>query len=380
MRVLTVLGTRPEAIKLAPVVMACKAEPSIDHCLCATGQHREMLDQVLKVFSLLPDYDLNLMRPDQNLGQLTADAIVGVQSTIRKFSPDWVVVQGDTTTAFAGALAAFYQRVPVVHIEAGLRTGNLLSPWPEELNRRLVTQIAQLHCAPTSWAANNLRNEGVAESDLVITGNTVIDALRWASGRPEADAALREHLGVCAAEVLSGSRRILLVTGHRRENLDGTLAAMCDTLKVLAERGDLEIVFPVHLNPDVQRTVNARLGNLARVHLLPPLDYLSFVALLHRSHLVITDSGGIQEEAPGLGKPVLVTRDTTERPEAVQAGTALLVGKNAEALLSATSHLLDNEDAYSKMSKAQNPFGNGNAAELTIEALLKRSQMITQGA
>lgn len=375
LRVLTVMGTRPEAIKLAPVVMGCLAEPRIQHSLCATGQHREMLDQVLKVFGLFPDYELNLMRPGQDLGQLTADTIVGVQSTIRRFLPDWVIVQGDTTTAFAGALAAFYERVPVVHVEAGLRTGNLLSPWPEELNRRLITQVARLHCAPTEWAANNLRREGVSEPNLVVTGNTVIDALQWVSARPEADAALRQRLGDCAGDVLSGSRRILLVTGHRRENLDGTLAAMCDALKVLASRGDLEIVFPVHLNPEVQRTVHERLGHLPRVHLLPPLDYLSFVALLRRSHLVITDSGGLQEEAPGLGKPVLVTRDTTERPEAIDAGTALLVGKSADALLSAALHLLDNDAAYSRMSQARNPFGDGHAATLTIQALLGLSDM-----
>ena len=372
-RVLTVLGTRPEAIKLAPVVMACQAEPSIDHCLCATGQHREMLDQVLKVFSLTPDVDLKLMRPDQNLGQLTADALVGVQNAIQSFSPDWVVVQGDTTTAFAGALAAFYQRVPVAHIEAGLRTGNLLSPWPEELNRRLITQVAKLHCAPTDWAANNLRREGVPDSDVLVTGNTVIDALRWVSARPEGDAALAKRLGRSAGEVLSNSRRIVLVTGHRRENLDGALAAMCEALKVLAERGDLEIVFPVHLNPQVQRTVHERLGNSPHVHLLPPLDYLSFVALLRRAHLVITDSGGLQEEAPGLGKPVLVTRDTTERPEAIEAGTALLVGKSADALLTQAVRLLDDTAAYARMACARNPFGDGHAAARTIQALIARS-------
>ena len=370
LRVLTVLGTRPEAIKLAPVVMACLAEPRIEHCLCATGQHREMLDQVLQVFGLVPDVDLSLMRPGQDLGQLTADAIVGVQSAIRRFAPDWVIVQGDTTTAFAGALAAFYERVPVAHVEAGLRTGNLKSPWPEELNRRLITQVAQLHCAPTEWAAANLRREGVPEHNVLVTGNTVIDALRWASLRPEADAALAHRLGDCAGDVLSGARRIVLVTGHRRENLDSALAAMCDALKVLAARGDLEIVFPVHLNPQVQRTVHERLGDSPRVHLLPPVDYLSFVALLRRAHLVITDSGGLQEEAPGFGKPVLVTRDTTERPEAIEAGTALLVGKSPDALRTEAVRLLDDDAAYARMAHARNPFGDGHAAVRTVEALI----------
>ncbi len=375
-RVLTVLGTRPEAIKLAPVVMACQSERQIDHCLCVTGQHREMLDQVLQVFGLTPDVDLKLMRPGQNLTQLTADVLVGVRNSIRQFSPHWVIVQGDTTdttTAFAGALAAFYEKVAVVHVEAGLRTGNLMSPWPEEMNRRLITQIARLHCAPTEWAAGNLRREGVPEADILVTGNTVIDALHWVSARPEGDAALMERLGNSSRDVLSGARRIVLVTGHRRENLDLGLAAMCDTLAILAARGDLEIVFPVHLNPQVQRTVHERLGNSPRVHLLQPLDYLSFVALLRRAHLVITDSGGLQEEAPGLGKPVLVTRDTTERPEAIEAGTALLVGTSAEALLTESLRLLDDDAAYARMACARNPFGDGHAATRTIRAMMERS-------
>lgn len=376
LRILTVLGTRPEAIKLAPVVMACQANSGIEHCLCVTGQHREMLDQVLTVFSLTPDVDLNLMRPGQDLGQLTADAIVGVQGALQRFAPDWVIVQGDTTTAFAGALAAFYQRVPVVHVEAGLRTGNLMSPWPEELNRRLITQIAALHCAPTDWAAANLHREDVPTGRVLVTGNTVIDALRWVSSRPEADAALARTLGASAQEVMGGSRRIVLVTGHRRENLDGALAGMCETLKKLAARGDLEIVFPVHLNPQVQRTVHERLGNSPHLHLLPPLDYLSFVALLRRAHIVITDSGGLQEEAPGLGKPVLVTRDTTERPEAIEAGAALLVGTNPEALLVEAVRLLDDKATYSRMAHAGNPFGDGHAATRIVRALLNRAAAV----
>jgi UDP-N-acetylglucosamine 2-epimerase len=372
LRVLTVVGTRPEAIKLAPVVMACLQQERIRHCLCATGQHREMLDQVLDVFDLRPDVDLKLMRPGQDLASLTAAAIVGVQRAVQEFRADWVVVQGDTTTAFAGALAAFYERVPVLHVEAGLRTGNLMSPWPEELNRRLITQIAQVHCAPTEWAAANLAREGVGADRILVTGNTVIDALQWVSQRPAAEAALKSALGDAAESIMDSSRRIILVTGHRRENLDGTLAAMCDALRHLAERDDVEIVFPVHLNPQVSQTVHARLGGSARVHLLPPLDYLAFVALLRRAYLVVTDSGGIQEEAPGLGKPVLVTRDTTERPEALEAGTAILVGKDPEALTDHACRLLDDAQAYARMASAHNPFGDGHAAGRIVHALLTR--------
>jgi UDP-N-acetylglucosamine 2-epimerase len=377
LRVLTVVGTRPEAIKLAPVVIACLAEQQILHSLCASGQHREMLDQVLTVFGLKPDVDLTLMRPGQDLGSLTAAAIVGIQSSIRDFRADWVVVQGDTTTAFAGALAAFYERVPVLHVEAGLRTGNVMSPWPEELNRRLITTIANVHCAPTEWAAGNLVKEGVDPETILVTGNTVVDALQWVSKRPAAELALRSALGNLADTILSSSRRIILVTGHRRENLDGALAGICDALKRLAERGDVEIVFPVHLNPRVTNTVHSRLGGSPRVHLLPPLDYLAFVALLRRAHLVITDSGGIQEEAPGLGKPVLVTRDTTERPEALQAGSAILVGKDPKALAEHAQRLLDDEQAYARMASVENPFGDGYAAGRIVQALLTRRKSIT---
>jgi UDP-N-acetylglucosamine 2-epimerase len=331
-----------------------------------------MLDQVLDVFDLRPDVDLNLMRAGQDLASLTAAAIVGVQSAVKEFRADWVVVQGDTTTAFAGALAAFYERIPVLHVEAGLRTGNLMSPWPEELNRRLITQIARTHCAPTDWAAANLIREGVATDRIVVTGNTVIDALHRVSGRPEADAALQSALGARADLIMNSSRKIILVTGHRRENLDGTLAAMCDALRRLAVRDDIEIMFPVHLNPQVSQTVHERLNGLARVHLLPPLNYLAFVALLRRAYFVITDSGGIQEEAPGLGKPVLVTRDTTERPEAVEAGTAVLVGKDPEVLTDYACRLLDDSQAYARMASAHNPFGDGQAAERIVRALLAR--------
>lgn len=371
LRVLTVVGTRPEAIKLAPVVMSCLQQSQINHCLCATGQHREMLDQVLDVFGLTADIDLKLMRPGQDLASLTASAIVGIQEAIRDFRADWVVVQGDTTTAFAGALAAFYQRVPVLHVEAGLRTGNLMSPWPEELNRRMISQVAQLHCAPTKNAASNLLKEGFNVEQIIVTGNTVIDALHWVSARPEAESELMTILGEKSESIMNSQRKIILVTGHRRENLDGALAAMCEALITLAERNDVEIVFPVHLNPQVKQTVHTLLGRSARIHLLPPLNYLAFVALLRRAYIVVTDSGGIQEEAPGLGKPVLITRDTTERPEAILAGTAILVGKDPKSLIHHTRTLLDDYLAYNRMASAINPFGDGHAAERIVNALLR---------
>ena len=278
---------------------------------------------------------------------------------------------------FAGALAAFYERVPVLHVEAGLRTGNLMSPWPEELNRRLITQIAQVHCAPTEWAAANLVREGVDGGRILVTGNTVIDALQWVSERPATEAALRSALGDAADSIINSKRRIILVTGHRRENLDGTLAAMCDALRRLAERGDVEIVFPVHLNPKVSQTVHASLRGVAQVHLLPPLDYPAFVALLRRAYLVVTDSGGIQEEAPGLGKPVLITRDTTERPEALQAGTAILVGKDPSGLTYHANRLLDDTQTYTSMASATNPFGDGHAAGRIVHAMLARTRSKT---
>lgn len=373
-RVMTILGTRPEAIKLAPVVLACLDDSRIEHRLCATGQHREMLDQVLQVFGMEPDIDLGLMRPGQDLTSLTADCLLGVREAIRDFKPDWVVVQGDTTTAFAGGLAAFYERIPVAHVEAGLRTGNLQSPWPEELNRRMLGNLATLHCAPTSWAADNLRREGTQNEQILVTGNTVIDALQWVSARTEADQALETLLSTDADQILHSGRRIVLVTGHRRENLDGGLAGMCKALRQLAARGDVSIVFPVHLNPHVQQVVRELLGEVDNVYLTRPMDYLAFVALLRRSYFVVTDSGGLQEEAPGLGKPVLVTRDTTERPEAIEAGTARLVGRDPAQLLAEAQRLLDEPAAYAAMATAHNPFGDGHAAGRIVSALLSARQ------
>jgi UDP-N-acetylglucosamine 2-epimerase len=369
MRVLTVFGTRPEAIKLAPVVLALQGHDAIEHITCVTGQHREMLDQILRTFSITPEFDLNLMKPGQDLTHITSAALQGVGQVIDKVAPDWVIVQGDTTTAFAAALAAFYRKAKVAHVEAGLRTGNIYSPWPEEMNRKLAGQLTSLHFPPTPVAAQNLRNEGVREDSICVTGNTVIDALQWVVRRIDGDAAF-----AAAAEtglpLPQTGKRLILVTGHRRENFDGGLARVCEALKRLAARGDVEIVYPVHLNPTVQATVNGILGNDPAIHLIPPLDYVPFIAMMRHAYLIVTDSGGIQEEAPGLGKPVLVTRDTTERPEAVTAGTAKLVGTGTETLIAAASELLDSAAAYGRMAQAVNPFGDGKAAERIVARLL----------
>jgi UDP-N-acetylglucosamine 2-epimerase (non-hydrolysing) len=373
LRLLTVFGTRPEAIKLAPVVLALTAAPGVSHTLCVTGQHRQMLDQVLAIFGLAPDHDLDIMRPGQDLTYVTTAVLEKLGVVLDEVRPDWVIVQGDTTTAFAASLAAFYRRISVAHVEAGLRTGNIYSPWPEEMNRRLTGQIARLHFPPTEAAAANLRQEGVAEGRILVTGNTVIDALRMVSARLEADRALAERFAADFS-FLDPARRLILVTGHRRENFAGGLEQVCRALAVLAARGDVEIVYPVHMNPEVQRTAQAVLAGNPAVHLIPPLDYLPFVYLMRRSHLIITDSGGIQEEAPGLGKPVLVTRDTTERPEAITAGTARLVGTSREGLIAAASALLDDPAAYAAMAEARNPFGDGHAAGRIVSRLIEEAR------
>jgi len=368
-KILTVFGTRPEAIKLAPVVRALAGRADVDSRVCVTGQHREMLDQVLKVFELVPDIDLAIMKPGQDLTHVTTAVLEGLGRVMATDKPDWVIVQGDTTTAMAAALAAFYARARVAHVEAGLRTGNIDSPWPEEMNRRLVTQLASLHFPPTPTAAANLAREGVAGTAQLVTGNTVIDALRWVAGRLAADTATRTALDQRFG-FLDAGRRLILVTGHRRENFDGGLERVCKALARLAARGDVEIVYPVHLNPLVQSVVRATLAGSPAVHLIDPLDYVPFVYLMQRAHFIVTDSGGIQEEAPGLGKPVLVTRDTTERPEAIAAGTARLVGTAEDGLVAAAGHLLDDAGAYAAMAHAENPFGDGQAAGRIVDRLL----------
>lgn len=370
MRILTVFGTRPEAIKLALLAHRLNARSDVRHALCVTGQHRQMLDQVLNVFALKPDYDLALMRDNQSLASLSALALTRVSETIAAYKPDWVVVQGDTTSAFIAALAAFYHKVRVAHVEAGLRTGNIYSPWPEEANRKLISQIASVHFPPTETSADNLRREGVCAEDILTTGNTVIDALHWVRAKLENDTDLRAQLDQQFA-FLPSNKRLILVTGHRRENMDGGLARTCAALAKLAARGDVAIVYPVHLNPQVQATAYEILGAHPDIHLIAPLDYVPFVYLMCRAHLIITDSGGIQEEAPGLGKPVLVTRDTTERPEALAAGTARLVGTDGAQLFHAATQLLNDERAYAAMAQAANPFGDGQASLRIAQRLLQ---------
>ncbi len=355
---------------MAPVVGMLNKTEGIEHFCCVTGQHRQMLDQVLDTFQIKPDHDLNLMTKDQTLASITTAALNGISEVIAKWRPDWIVVQGDTTTAFAGALSAFYNRVKVAHVEAGLRTGDLQSPWPEEANRRFVSVVANVHFAPTKTSADNLLKENISADQILITGNTVIDALQSVAGRFETDQAIRQNLGT-QFKFLDG-RKIILVTGHRRENLqEGGLINMCQALKEIAARGDVQIVFPVHLNPNVQNQVQEVLKGVPNIHLIDPLEYVPFVYMLSKSHLVVTDSGGIQEEAPALAKPVLVTRNTTERPEAIEAGTALLVGTSKEELLHHANKLLDDEATYKKMATAQNPFGDGKASARIVEYLLK---------
>ncbi len=366
-RILTVCGTRPEAIKLAPFILAATASTDVDHHLCVTGQHRQMLDQVLAVFGIVPDVDLNIMKSGQSLDDVVSHVLSGVGAVIDQWKPDWVIVQGDTSTAFGAALAAFHRKVRVAHVEAGLRTGDMLSPWPEEGNRRLIGQVTALHFPPTETSAANLLREGFDPETIQITGNTVIDALQWVAARGEADVDLFNWI--------DPAKRMILVTGHRRENFDGGLDRICQALATLAAREDVQIVYPVHLNPIVQKTAEAVLGGHSNIHLIAPQEYLPFVALMQKAYLIVTDSGGIQEEAPGLGKPVLVTRDTTERPEAIAAGTARLIGTSSEALVSAVTELLDNGAAYALMAQAKNPFGDGNAAPRILARILLESRV-----
>ncbi|WP_133511741.1 non-hydrolyzing UDP-N-acetylglucosamine 2-epimerase [Candidatus Thiosymbion oneisti] len=360
-RVLMVIGTRPEAIKMAPVVQALAAEEVITGRVCVTAQHRQMLDQVLQLFAICPNYDLDLMQPDQALTDLTAEVLLGLRPVLQDCKPNLVLVQGDTTTTWAAALVAFYQRIPVGHVEAGLRTGSRYAPWPEEMNRRLTGRLAELHFAPTERARLNLLREGVKDTSITVTGNTVIDALLDVVQRLRTDPVLR-HRVEAPFDFLDPARRLILVTGHRRENFGAGFERICRALATLAQRPDIQILYPVHLNPNVQEPVRRLLGGVDNIHLIAPLDYLPFVALMDRAYLLLTDSGGIQEEAPALGKPVLVMRDTTERPEAIAAGTARLVGTDAAAIVAEATRLLDDEHAYRAMSHAHNPYGDGHAA------------------
>jgi UDP-N-acetylglucosamine 2-epimerase len=370
-RILLVFGTRPEAIKMAPVVLALRRREGIETIMCLTGQHRSMLDEALAAFNLRPDYDLAIMRPAQTLTDITTDVMNKLTPLLAKLQPDRVIVHGDTTTTYAASIASFYLGIPVGHIEAGLRTGNLMAPWPEEFNRRSVDLVADLLWAPTEAAADNLRREGAKPENIVVTGNTAVDAIASVKARIEADTSFRETLWRGLPK-LDPAKRLVLVTGHRRESFGEGMAEVCRALNVLAARRDVELVWPVHPNPNVLAAVREHLEAHDNVHLVEPIEYLGFTALMLRSHIIITDSGGIQEEAPTLAKPVLVTRNETERPEAIEAGTAKLVGTSVERIVFAATLLLDNDCAYRQMTARKNPFGDGTAAVKIVDSLSAR--------
>jgi UDP-N-acetylglucosamine 2-epimerase (non-hydrolysing) len=368
LRVLTVFGTRPEAIKMAPLCLALAADEHIDARLCVTAQHRHMLDRVMEVFDLRTDYDLDLMRPQQDLTDITCSVLSGLRPILQQWRPHLLLVHGDTTTTLSASLAAFYAGIHVGHIEAGLRTGDIRAPWPEEANRRIASIVTDLHFAPTESSRRNLLAEGVAPSAIVVTGNTVIDALRLALAHIDRDPVKSEEIARRFA-FLDPARRLILVTGHRRESFGEGFENICQALAQLAERNDVEIVYPVHLNPNVREPVSRILSGVERVHLIEPLDYLPFIHLMNRAHIILTDSGGIQEEAPSLGKPVLVMRDTTERPEAIEAGTVWLVGTKASTILEHAHRLLDDAQAYAAMARAHNPYGDGEACRRIVGAI-----------
>jgi UDP-N-acetylglucosamine 2-epimerase (non-hydrolysing) len=379
--IMLVFGTRPEAIKMCPLVKQLQSKPeTFNTIVCVTGQHREMLDQVLRIFEVEPDYDLNIMRQGQDLYDVTARVLTGMRDVLKEAKPDVVLVHGDTTTSMAAALASFYQQIPVGHVEAGLRTHNIYSPWPEEMNRQITGRIASYDFAPTPLSRENLLKENVDDEKIIVTGNTVIDALHIVVERMKSDSQLGKQLEgkLLAAgydvERLQDKRRLVLITGHRRENFGDGFISMCTAIRDLKDKyPTVDFVYPMHLNPNVRRPIHEVFGNdltgLDNMFFIEPLEYLEFVYLMEKSHIVLTDSGGIQEEAPGLGKPVLVMRDTTERPEALDAGTVKLVGANYDKIVSEVSLLLDDEAAYEKMSRAVNPYGDGHACERIINFL-----------
>lgn len=370
-KVLSVFGTRPEAIKMAPLVRALAGHSAIESKVCVTAQHRQMLDQVLALFEIVPDFDLDIMRPGQNLSSITTTILERISSVYAEFQPDYVLVHGDTSTTFAASLAAFYQQIPVGHVEAGLRTGNLYSPWPEEANRRLTGTLAGLHFAPTEASRENLLNENVPAEAISVTGNTVIDALLSVRDKLQNSAQLHDAQAAQFRFLRTGAKMVL-ITGHRRENFGDGFERICSALKILAEKYPaVDFVYPVHLNPNVQQPVSRLLSGLANVHLIEPQDYLPFVFLMTRATVILTDSGGIQEEAPSLGKPVLVMRDTTERPEAVAAGTVRLVGTDVQRITANVSLLLDDQDSYREMSVAHNPYGDGRASTRIVEKIVE---------
>ncbi|MDH2236113.1 UDP-N-acetylglucosamine 2-epimerase (non-hydrolyzing) [Pigmentiphaga sp. GD03639] len=370
MKVLLVFGTRPEAIKMAPVYKALMAAKGVQAEVCVTGQHREMLDQVLDWFRMKPAYDLSVMKKNQSLSDITSRILTRMDEVLSASRPNLVLVHGDTSTTFAGALAAFYHKIPVGHVEAGLRTHNLLSPWPEEANRQLTSVLTRFHFAPTTTAQRNLQGEGIAASNIHVVGNTVVDALLETAARLKSETLELEMRA--RFSFIRQDARMILVTGHRRENFGAGFEQICAALKQLAQRKDLDIVYPVHLNPQVREPVQRVLGKIRNVHLIEPCDYMSFVWLMQRSYLILTDSGGVQEEAPSLGKPVLVMRDTTERPEAVEAGTVKLVGTDSDRILDEAWALLDSTEKYRAMAERHNPYGDGRAAERIVSCLLQQ--------
>jgi len=378
LKILSVFGTRPEAIKMAPVVRLLSLAKELDSRVCVTAQHREMLDQVLDIFHIEPDWDLNIMQNGQDLFDVTSRVLLGLRDVLKEFQPDAVLVHGDTATTMATAIASYYARIPVGHIEAGLRTRDIYSPWPEEINRQVTGRIARWHFAPTEQAKQNLIDESVPENHIYITGNTVIDALKFVVDKLNHDKALRDAQRRLFIELLGFDpelERYILVTGHRRENFGKGFLNICESLKRIAnDNPGLHIVYPVHLNPNVQRPVLSILGAIPYIHLINPCDYLPFVYLMSKSYLILTDSGGIQEEAPSLGKPVLVMRNTTERPEALEAGTVKLVGTDPEVIVHETENLLNNDSFYLSMSRRNNPYGDGHASARIVEVLLSYSK------
>lgn len=368
-KILIVFGTRPEAVKLAPIIQALQKRPSIETVVCVTAQHREMLDQVLALFDIVPQIDLNLMKPSQSLASLTAEIFKKLDPVLEQVKPDWMLVQGDTTTVMASALCAYYQHVRIGHVEAGLRTHDKWQPFPEEINRRVAGTVADLHFAPTELARRNLLAEGIEDWRIALTGNPVIDALQQISKKPEPAriSQILRNLGVS-----DGRRRLILVTAHRRENFGAPIERICRAIRTLAEGypNDLQFIYPVHLNPNIQQPVHRLLADVPNVKLMKPLEYLSLVHLMKNAYLVLTDSGGIQEEATGLGKPTLVLREVTERPEGIEAGVLRLVGTDTHAIVSETRRLLEDHGAYHSMAQAANPFGDGHAAEKIVQALL----------
>jgi len=375
-KILLVFGTRPEAIKMAPLVLAFqKYSHKIEAKVCVTAQHREMLDQVLQIFDITPDYDLNIMRPGQDLYDVTSNILLGMKDVLTEYKPDVVLVHGDTTTTIATALSTFYQKIPVGHVEAGLRTGDIYSPWPEEANRKLTGVLTQYHFAPTLTSQKNLTNEGIKTDNIYVTGNTVIDALFWVLEKIENTNTLKKELSqkiLTQFSAFESDNKFVLITGHRRENFGQGFLNMCNGIKTLAQtHPQVNFVYPVHLNPNVQKPVLELLSGIENIYLIDPLDYEPFVFLMSKAYLILTDSGGIQEEAPSLGKPVLVMRDTTERPEALDAGTVKLVGTNTENIITEVNRLLEDSSAYEKMSQAHNPYGDGKACEKIIKILLQ---------